>query len=100
VVGAATSPQSEALLAEAEREFDALGDDWGHAMVAFIRMETATAARLLGRARLREDYDRPATAQETATAARVEAASRLKMGDVAYAEAESESAKEGVGTVP
>jgi tetratricopeptide (TPR) repeat protein len=44
VEGVTADPAGEAatLLADAHREFTALGDDWGRAMVAFVEMETCT----------------------------------------------------------
>jgi predicted ATPase/DNA-binding SARP family transcriptional activator len=41
-VGANPRHDAAALLAEADREFAALGDDWGHAVAAFVQMETLT----------------------------------------------------------
>ena len=41
-VGANPRHDAAALLAEADREFAALGDQWGQAVAAFVRMETLT----------------------------------------------------------
>jgi predicted ATPase/DNA-binding SARP family transcriptional activator len=41
-VGANPRHDAAALLAEADREFAALGDDWGQAVAAFVQMETLT----------------------------------------------------------
>jgi predicted ATPase len=41
-VGANPRHDAAALLAEADREFAALGDEWGQAVAAFVQMETLT----------------------------------------------------------
>ena len=41
-VGASPRPDAEALLAQTDQEFAALGDTWGRAVVAFVQMETFT----------------------------------------------------------
>jgi tetratricopeptide (TPR) repeat protein len=41
-VGANPRHDAAALLAQADREFAALGDQWGQAVAAFVRMETLT----------------------------------------------------------
>jgi tetratricopeptide (TPR) repeat protein len=41
-VGATPRPNAAALLEQADEDFAALGDDWGRAVVAFVRMETLT----------------------------------------------------------